>query len=60
MHISTNQVSSVVLVPKKLEIGRGGGVKSVKMTKMKFKLRHEIEPNPSKDEEDILRFEMNL
>jgi hypothetical protein len=48
MRISTNQVSSVVLWPKKLEI-RKQIVKTVKMPKTKFKLCHEIEPNPSID-----------
>jgi hypothetical protein len=46
MHISTNEVSSVVLIPKKLEIRKI--VKSVKEPKKKI-LCHEIEPNPSKD-----------
>jgi DNA-binding transcriptional regulator GbsR (MarR family) len=49
MHISTNQVSSVVLRPKKLEIRKI--VKTVKEPrKTKYKvLCHEIEENPSKD-----------
>jgi Sec-independent protein translocase protein TatA len=58
MRISTIQVSSVVLGPKKLEIW-GKNVKTVKKTKKQTKqnkkpkqpeiLFHEIEPNSSKD-----------
>jgi hypothetical protein len=47
MRISTNQVSSVVLRPKKLEIRKI--VKTVKEPKKTQILCHEIEPNPSKD-----------
>jgi hypothetical protein len=48
MRISTNQVSSVVLGPKKLEIRKI--VKTVKEPEKKKQiLCHEIEPNPSKD-----------
>jgi hypothetical protein len=49
VRISTNQDSSVVLRPKKLEIRKI--VKTVKEPKKKPKqiLCHEIEPNPSKD-----------
>jgi hypothetical protein len=46
MHISTNQVSSVVPRPKKLEIRKI--VKTVKEPKIQT-LCHEIEPNLSKD-----------
>jgi hypothetical protein len=48
MRISTNQVSSVVLRPKKLEIRKI--VKTIKEPKkQKQILCHEIEPNPLKD-----------
>jgi hypothetical protein len=47
MRISTNQVSSVVLRPKKLEIRKI--VKTVKKPTKKKILCHEIEPNLSKD-----------
>jgi hypothetical protein len=46
MRISTNQVSSVVLRPKKLEIQKI--VKTIKEPKKQI-LCDEIEPNPSKD-----------
>jgi hypothetical protein len=52
MRISTNQVSSVVLKPKKLEIRKI--VKTVKEPKKQI-LCHEIEPNPSKDIELRMR-----
>ena len=59
MRISTNEVSSVVLGPKKLEVEKKI-VKSVKSRKKQIILCHEIEPNPSKEramhEGDILRF----
>ena len=45
MRISTNQVSSVVLRPKKLKSEKLQIVKEPK----KQILCHEIEPNPSKD-----------
>ena len=58
MRISTNEVSSVVLEPKMLEVEKKI-VKSVKSGK-KTILCHEIVPNPSKEramhEGDILRF----
>ena len=47
MRISTNEVSSVVLGSKKLEV-RKKNVKSVKSRKNEI-LCHEIEPNLSKD-----------
>ena len=47
MRISTNEVSSVVLGSKKLEV-RKKNVRSVKSRKNEI-LCHEIEPNPSKD-----------
>jgi hypothetical protein len=47
IRISTTQVSSVVLRPKKLEIRKI--VKTVKQPKKKQILCHEIEPKPSKD-----------
>ena len=47
MRISTNEVSSVVLGSKKLEV-RNKNVKRVKSRKNEI-LCHEIEPNPSKD-----------
>jgi hypothetical protein len=46
MRISTNQVSSVVLCPKKLEIQKE--IENGKSRKKQI-LCHEIEPNPSKD-----------
>jgi hypothetical protein len=46
MRISTNQFSSVVLRPKKLEIRKI--VETVKEPK-KWILCHDFEPNPSKD-----------
>jgi hypothetical protein len=46
MHISTNQVSSVVLVAKKVEIWKI--VKAVKEPKNQI-LCQKIEPNPSND-----------
>jgi hypothetical protein len=50
IRISTNQVSSVVLKPKKLEIRKNKIQKSVKEPgKKKTILCYEIEPNPSKD-----------
>ena len=59
MRISTNEVSSVVLGPKKLEVEKKKIVKSVRAER-KTILCHEIEPNPSKEramhEGDILRF----
>ena len=49
MRISTNEVSSVVLGSKKLEV-RKKNVKSVKSRKNEIHVQcHEIEPNPSKD-----------
>ena len=59
MRISTNEVSSVVLGPKKLKVEEKKCEKC-KRAKRKTILCHEIEPNPSKeramDEGDILRF----
>ena len=58
MRISTNEVSSVVLGSKKLEVEKKI-VKSVKSWK-KSQMCQEIEPNPSKERAmykgDILRF----
>ena len=57
MRISTNEVSSVVLGPKKSEVEKN--CEKCKEPK-KTILCHEIEPNPSKEramhEGDILRF----
>jgi hypothetical protein len=52
MRISTNQVSSMVLKPKKLEIRKKEKLcENYKRAEKKKKqiLCHEIEPNPSKD-----------
>jgi hypothetical protein len=53
MHISTNEVSSEVLGPKKLEI-RKKIVKIVKEPKKTQILCHEIEPNLNKLLEDLI------
>jgi hypothetical protein len=51
MRISTTQVSSVVLRPKKLEIQKKNKFEdcSIKAEKKPEILCHKIEPNPSKD-----------
>ena len=60
MHISTNEVSSVVLELKKLEVEKTNCEKCKEPKKKNILLCHEIEPNPSKEramhEGDILRF----
>ena len=48
LHISSNQVSSVVLRPKKLEIQKRNCKNCTRAEKTKILCR-EIEPNPSKD-----------
>ena len=50
MRISTNEVSSVVLEPKKLEVEKKKTREKCKeQKKKKIILCHEIEPNPSKE-----------
>ena len=61
MRISTNEVSSVVLEPKKLEVEKKNCEKCKEPEKKnQIVLCHEIEPNPSKEramhEGDILLF----